>query len=517
MILSGVAIATLTGENGLFARAKQVKEQTNYVQAEEKIKLAINASYDNTANLNDELLKENLNSIDGINEKIEKITYDLEITVDGYKFKIDKEGKITSIGRNEGDNEQNPNVVLNYDFKSNSKNQDKEKLDKILDCTGNNNKTILYNIELNEKQNGIEFNGTDSYVQLDLKQDLSFPLTVETTILPEKQNSDNQIIFMEPKLRIGIQKYYSNFYVTVNYDTTGFKVPSDFYDGNLKHIVVIYKSLDYYKMYINGIELDKCSSSNSNSTNTGDIFYLGRRAGGNYFKGTIYNFRIYNKILQEDEILNSYQSDKEFIENGTNKIERNNLVLEYNIKNNFTIKNVPYIIKDSSKNQNDIIFNDAEYNEKRNGIIFNGNSTYAQLNLKQALTFPMTIETTISCTEKKNEVIYLEPESQTALGIWNNNFLLTILTQAVTIPVPSDFYDGELKHIVITYNSLTDFELYVNGEKINKSTSTDSWNISIGTVPYLGKRNGRDYFKGTMYNFKIYNVILSEDEIIKSK
>ena len=97
LILSGVAIATLTGENGLFARAKQVKEQTNYVQAEEKIKLAINASYDNTANLNDELLKENLNSIDGINEKIEKITYDLEITVDGYKFKIDKEGKIVTV------------------------------------------------------------------------------------------------------------------------------------------------------------------------------------------------------------------------------------------------------------------------------------------------------------------------------------------------------------------------------------------------------------------------------------
>lgn len=64
---------------------------------------------------------------------------------------------------------------------------------------------------------------------------------------------------------------------------------------------------------------------------------------------------------------------------------------------------------------------------------------------------------------------------------------------------------------------MTDFELYVNGEKINKNTFTDSWNNSIGTVPYLGKRNGRDYFKGTIYNFKIYNVILSEDEIIKNK
>lgn len=138
-----------------------------------------------------------MNSIDGINEKIEKITYDLEITVDRYKFKIDKEGKITSIGKNEKDNEQNSNIVLSYDFKSNSKNQDKEKLDKILDCTGNNNnKTILYNIELNEKQDGIEFNGTDSYVQLDLKQALTFPMTIETTIsCTEKKN---EVIYLEP-------------------------------------------------------------------------------------------------------------------------------------------------------------------------------------------------------------------------------------------------------------------------------------------------------------------------------
>ena len=38
LILSGITIATLTGENGLFARAKEAKEKASYGQAEEKVK-----------------------------------------------------------------------------------------------------------------------------------------------------------------------------------------------------------------------------------------------------------------------------------------------------------------------------------------------------------------------------------------------------------------------------------------------------------------------------------------------
>ena len=41
LILAGITIATLTGENGLFARAKQAKEETEKAQVDEKIKLAL--------------------------------------------------------------------------------------------------------------------------------------------------------------------------------------------------------------------------------------------------------------------------------------------------------------------------------------------------------------------------------------------------------------------------------------------------------------------------------------------
>lgn len=101
LILSGITIATITGENGLFARAKQAKEESTYANAAEKVKLAVNASYDETANLNKEFLKENLNKIDGIYLKVKEITYDLSVTVDGYQFIITELGQVTAVGRTE--------------------------------------------------------------------------------------------------------------------------------------------------------------------------------------------------------------------------------------------------------------------------------------------------------------------------------------------------------------------------------------------------------------------------------
>ena len=41
LILSSVAIATLTGDNGLFSRAKQAKMQTRYKNAKETVEIKI--------------------------------------------------------------------------------------------------------------------------------------------------------------------------------------------------------------------------------------------------------------------------------------------------------------------------------------------------------------------------------------------------------------------------------------------------------------------------------------------
>ena len=292
LILAGVGISTLT-QTGLFDKANQAQQKSKYANALEKIKLATMASYDE---------KGNLNKIDGISQELKDITFDIEITVDGYVFTINKNGEISGTEKKE-EITTDPTVELSYDFKNNSKNIEYIKLEGISDSAGNN-ETVVYNTNLNEEKNGIIFDGNTTYIQNNLNENLVFPITIETTILPQKSNVANQIIFMEPKSKVGIQIDHENFLTTVNYNTKGFNIPSDFYDGTNKHIIVTYESLNKIKMYINGQELTKSGTSDSNNTNTGNICYLGRRAGGNYFKGIMFDFKIYNKIFDEDKIKN---------------------------------------------------------------------------------------------------------------------------------------------------------------------------------------------------------------------
>ena len=107
LILAGITIAQLTG-HGLFEKAKLAAEEAKYANAAEKVKLAVNASYDDTGTINDEMLKNNLNDIDGIKPKVTVVTYDLKVTVDGYEFLISKYGQVTALGRNEGLPENTP-------------------------------------------------------------------------------------------------------------------------------------------------------------------------------------------------------------------------------------------------------------------------------------------------------------------------------------------------------------------------------------------------------------------------
>ena len=82
LILAGISIQAITN-TGLFANAKRASEESKYANAEEKVKMAVMASYDENATLNKELLKDSLNKIDGINPKVKEVTWDLKVNVDG--------------------------------------------------------------------------------------------------------------------------------------------------------------------------------------------------------------------------------------------------------------------------------------------------------------------------------------------------------------------------------------------------------------------------------------------------
>ena len=63
LILAGISISMLSGDNSILSRAGEAKERTEESQREEQVKMAILGSYDNRANLDIDKLISNLNEI----------------------------------------------------------------------------------------------------------------------------------------------------------------------------------------------------------------------------------------------------------------------------------------------------------------------------------------------------------------------------------------------------------------------------------------------------------------------
>lgn len=103
LILAGITISSLTGENGLFARAREASIDTNKSSACEQIKLAIMASYEETV-LNLEDLNQNLKNIQGLtykdkiideNNRIDSLP--ILLKVKNFEFCINGNGQIFNV------------------------------------------------------------------------------------------------------------------------------------------------------------------------------------------------------------------------------------------------------------------------------------------------------------------------------------------------------------------------------------------------------------------------------------
>ena len=93
LILAGVAIATLTGDNGILTKAAQAKKNTEKASAKERIQIEVMGSYDQSGKLDASTLISNLN------KNIPKATitgedFPIIVTLDGNVYKVDNEGVV---------------------------------------------------------------------------------------------------------------------------------------------------------------------------------------------------------------------------------------------------------------------------------------------------------------------------------------------------------------------------------------------------------------------------------------
>ena len=99
LILAGISIAMLTGDNGILKKATTAKEETTRGAAEEKVKIAVYGSYDTTGNVNINELNSNLENIEGIDKTdLPLIELPATVIVDGYTFLIEQNGKVELSG-----------------------------------------------------------------------------------------------------------------------------------------------------------------------------------------------------------------------------------------------------------------------------------------------------------------------------------------------------------------------------------------------------------------------------------
>ena len=98
LILAGVTIATLVGENGILSKATEASNKTEEKNAEEEVKIAVMGSIGTNGELENDVLKDNLNKIEnisGVPEEITDSSYPLTVTVEGkYSYTINKNGSI---------------------------------------------------------------------------------------------------------------------------------------------------------------------------------------------------------------------------------------------------------------------------------------------------------------------------------------------------------------------------------------------------------------------------------------
>ena len=93
LILAGVVITTLTGDNGILGKAKTAKTTNDEEKAKEQIKIAVMGSYGKDGELNYDDLTKNLGQI-GIKELPKEASYPLEVTLDGVSATIKANGEV---------------------------------------------------------------------------------------------------------------------------------------------------------------------------------------------------------------------------------------------------------------------------------------------------------------------------------------------------------------------------------------------------------------------------------------
>ena len=99
LVLAGITVASLTGDNGLIGKTGEAKKQTEISEGLEQLEIAVNQSFNKRGNIDTAKLAKNLSKINGLkyingeNQEIDisentEIDLTAKVKLKGYNYKI---------------------------------------------------------------------------------------------------------------------------------------------------------------------------------------------------------------------------------------------------------------------------------------------------------------------------------------------------------------------------------------------------------------------------------------------
>ena len=98
LILAGVSIAMLTGQNGILTQAQNAKTTNENKSAEEKVKLAIMAAKSQSTDGSLELDKLTTEVTTNYGGQVDGTAFPVTVTIDGKSFTVDGDGNVELTG-----------------------------------------------------------------------------------------------------------------------------------------------------------------------------------------------------------------------------------------------------------------------------------------------------------------------------------------------------------------------------------------------------------------------------------
>lgn len=166
---------------------------------------------------------------------------------------------------------------------------------------------------------GLIFNGIDNYVLIGTNQNYYFNLTNPYTISVWFKLNTLQIMGLVTRYNGSV---VGNYFMKIGVNSIMYNrevSPFNLFSTSLLNKNVVYNSTIVYdgtrqKIYINGVLESQQLSGNIAQNQSNINLYIGcsQTSGSRFefFDGTIYNVKIYNKGLSDDEVLQNYNALK---------------------------------------------------------------------------------------------------------------------------------------------------------------------------------------------------------------